>query len=292
MRDDALDHEDRLPAVAPPREEQAQLVQRGSRSPFTLRTNVGDVRDAEHERDRLAGLEEVERDPLVDQVAEAVDLVRELVLVDLGVVVELREARVEHLADERELLLRSSSVRMPHLEPLGLDALVVEREELLDGRSRPRRGPRATNVSPSKRRSKPCRSYSVGVVGEVVRAVDEPALLVAGRDDAAGLVGQQVDGPEQALGSARARPRLERGDERREDLVVVDELGEAEQEMALVELRVELGVRVRRRAGDDRPVAHDAQELDARRDERYGAFRAKKSRICCRSGGTNCGVSA
>ena len=74
-------------------------------------------------------------------MGEAVDLVGELVLVDLGVVVELREARVEHLANEQELLLQAPPARLPHLELLR-STRSVEGEELLDGRSPPGRSSR------------------------------------------------------------------------------------------------------------------------------------------------------
>ena len=96
----------------------------------------------------------------------------------------------------------------------------------------------------------------------VVRAVDEPALLVPRRDDAAGLVGEEVDGPEQPCGSDPPSASFESPQELGEDLLFVDELGEPEEELALGELRVELRVRVRSRAGDDGLVPHDAQQLD------------------------------
>ena len=96
----------------------------------------------------------------------------------------------------------------------------------------------------------------------VVGAVDESALVVPRRDDAAGLVRQQICGPEQPRGADPARASFESRHERGEDLLVVDEFGETEEELALGELRVELRVRVRSRSGDDGFIPHDAQQLD------------------------------
>ena len=226
-----------------------------------LRTNVRDVRDAEDERDRLSGLEQVESNALVEEVAEAVDLVGELVRVDLGVVVELREARVQHLADERELVGDALAVGLPHFELLALDARVVEREQRLDGHGA------LVDVLDDERRALEQALEAVplvhrGVVRQVVRAVHEPAPLEPRGDHAARLVRQQVDGAEQALGADLPRLRLEPAEQSGEDVVVLDELGEAEQEVPAAELRVELRVRVRRRPGDDVLAVEHAEEFD------------------------------
>ena len=96
----------------------------------------------------------------------------------------------------------------------------------------------------------------------VVRAVHEPALVEARSDDAAGLVREEVDGTEEPGGSQPPGARSQLVDERGDDGVVVDELGEAEEEVSRAELLVELRVRVRGRAADQLAVADDAQKLD------------------------------
>ena len=122
--------------------------------------------------------------------------------------------------------------------------------------------PVSRNVSPSKRRSNPCRLVARRVVRMVVGAVEEASLLEAGDDDAPGLIREQVRRAEELRGPDQARTLHERVDELGEDLAVVDELGEAEEEVPGSELVVELRVRVCRRARDDLTVPHDAQQLD------------------------------
>src|SRR5439155_1329297 len=88
--------------------------------------------------------------------------------------------------------------------------------------------------------------------GVVVRAVDEASFAVAGGDNAAGLVREQVDGPEEPRRAGPPCAFDKSANQLGEDLVVVGELGEAEQELSPPELRVELRIGVRRRCSRDR----------------------------------------
>ena len=101
-----------------------------------------------------------------------------------------------------------------------------------------------------------------GVVRKVVGAVHEPAALEPRRDHSAGLVRQEVDGAQQARGADLPCLRLEPAQQGGEHVVVLDELGEAEQQVPTAELRVELGVRVRRRSRDDVLAVEHAEEVD------------------------------
>ena len=75
-------------------------------------------------------------------------------------------------------------------------------------------------------------------------------------------MGRRLTGPSRRAAPicrAFASSPLEQGGE---DVVVLDELGEAEQQVSTAELRVELGVRVRRRPRDDVLAVEHAEEVD------------------------------
>ena len=190
VRHGAFDDEHRVAPVATPGEQQPRHLHR-PQPPAGGADEVGEVGHDEHEGERPPVLLHPQQQLLVEQVRQPVRRGRELVGLDRCVVAQLGEGGVEHLAQDRELLVEPSPVAPAQPHPLR--------------QRRARKGvvgiePPHVAADPGGSLPDPLEAQRLPVlrvVARIPRPVQEARVLPPRRDHAADLVGQQRHRPEQ-----------------------------------------------------------------------------------------------